>query len=116
MPHVISILLLASACLISCFLSAESFTGNWMLKVRMRFPLWEGSCESGIPSPVTTFLYVGLGCHDAHITDRKNNRWKMKHSTLFKKAFILNDPFGKKTNKKKNRQDFFYCYYTILKS
>lgn len=98
MPH-ISILLLASACLISCFLSAESFTGNWMLKVRMRFPLWEGSCESGIPSPVTTFLYVGLGCYDAHITDRKNNRWKMKHSTLFKKAFILNDPFGKKKQK-----------------
>ena len=48
------------ACLIRCFFSGESFSGNWMSKVRMRSPLREGSWDSGIPSPVTTFLYTGL--------------------------------------------------------
>lgn len=48
------------ACLIRLFLSAESFSGNWMSNVMMRFPLWEGSWDSGIPSPVTTFWYAGL--------------------------------------------------------
>lgn len=55
----------------SCFLSAESFSGNWMSKVMMRFPLWEGSWDNGIPSPVTIFLYAGLMCYDKQIRDRK---------------------------------------------
>lgn len=42
-----------------------------MSKVMMRFPLWEGSWDSGIPSPVTTLLYAGLMCCDKQIRDRK---------------------------------------------
>jgi len=57
--------------LIRYFLSAESFSGNWMSKVMIRFPLWEGSCDSGIPSPVTTFLYAGLMRYKKQIRDRK---------------------------------------------
>lgn len=66
------------ACLIRCLLSAESFSGNWMSKVMMRFPLWEGSWDSGIPSPVTTFLYAGL-----HTQENGNRcRWNPKHIPL----------------------------------
>lgn len=48
------------ACLISRFLSGESFGGNWVSKVRMRSPLRVGSWGRGIPSPGTTLLYLGL--------------------------------------------------------
>ncbi len=37
----------------------------------MRFPLWEGSWDSGIPSPVTAFLYAGLMYYDKQMRDRK---------------------------------------------
>lgn len=56
-----------------------------MSKVRMRFPLWEGSWVSGIPSPVTTFLYVGLVVLTN--TDRKIPRDETEHILL--EAFLL---------------------------
>lgn len=83
----------ARACLMRCFLSAESLSGNWTSKVRMRSPLWEGSCDNGIPSPVTTFLYAGLMCHGKQIRNQRqeNNDWcrlNSKHILLQMSLFI----------------------------
>lgn len=48
------------AFLVRYLCSGESFSGNWMSKVMMRFPFCTESWNRGIPSPNTTFLYEGL--------------------------------------------------------
>lgn len=59
--------------MIRYFLSAESVLGNSRSKVIMRFPLWEGFLDSGIPSPDKTSWYLGLIWHDKQIRERKLN-------------------------------------------
>ena len=49
-----------NALLIKSFLSGESDVGNSISNSITKSPFFDGSCDIGIPSPGTIFVYPGL--------------------------------------------------------